>query len=189
MDSLRRRVDTESGRHTYRVGEAATGGGDGVAIGSVQRDPGPGMVALRLCCDGRLASELCIPGRPSRDPRKMGRWAAEPAIFGYSPSSRAGGVQARLRHLAMLLRTRRQEGGDAVVLGYLRRQNGPGSCTLHSTVHPVTGDQLVTCFPEQAQAQGYVLDGILGSIFEPADDGEAADRFQPVPWGRLPRSG
>lgn len=187
VDSLCRRVDAGRRRHAYSA-ESPTAGGDGVTIGSLQRHPGPGMVPLRLRSDGRLASELCTPGRPSRDPRKLGRWLAEPAVFG-SASSRAGGVQARLRQLAMRLRSRGEDDGDGVVLGYLRRQNAPGSCTLYSTVHPVTGDQLVTCFPEQAQAQGYVLDGILGSIFEPADDGEAADRFQPVPWGRLPRSG
>jgi glycosyltransferase involved in cell wall biosynthesis len=187
VDSLRRRVDPERRRHTYSA-ESPTAGGDGVSIGSLQHHPGPGLVALRLRSDGRLASELCTPGRASRDPRKLGRWLAEPAVFGDSAGSRAGGVQARLRQLARRAGARRQQQGEGVVLGYLRRENGPGSRTLSSTIHPVTGDQLVTCFPEQAQAQGYVLDGILGSIFEPSDDA-ATEQFERVPWGRLPRPG
>jgi hypothetical protein len=186
--SLRRRVDVPGWRHTYSV-EPPAAESDGVSIGFVQRRPGPGLVALRLRSDGRLASELCSPGRHSRDPRKLGHWLAEPVVFGDSVGSRARGMQARLRHLAMRPRARRLVDDEGVVLGYLRRENRPGSSTLHSTVHPATGDQLVTRFPEQARAKGYVLDGILGSIFETTGEDGAVEDSEPLPWGRLPRAG
>jgi hypothetical protein len=142
---------------------------------------------LRLRPDGRLASELCTPGRASRDPRKVGRWLAEPLVYGRGVASRAKGTQARLRHLALHARNRRPIDEDGVVLGYLRRQNGPGSSTLYSTVHPVTGDQLVTRFPQRAVELGYVLDGVLGSILDPSEGDAKAVSSQDLPWGRLPR--
>lgn len=43
----------------------------------------------------------------------------------------------------------------------------PGSSAPYSTIHPVTGDQMVTRSPQEATDQGYVLDGILGAIFDP----------------------
>ena len=50
------------------------------------------------------------------------------------------------------------------------RQSMPGCSTLYSTIHPVTGDQLVTRFPDEATDAGYVMDGILGAIFDPPED-------------------
>ena len=75
-----------------------------------------------------------------------------------------------MRHLASDFRSRRLADDEGEVLGYLRRQLMPGCSTLYSTIHPVTGDQLVTRSPEEATAAGYVMDGILGAIFDPPDD-------------------
>jgi hypothetical protein len=188
VDLLRHTVDGRTWRHRYRVdapGEEA----DGSPLGSLLRHPGPGLVALRLRGDGRLVSELCTPGRASRDPRKLSRWLAEPLVFGDSPGARVRGTAARLRHLAFGARARRMAEDEGVVLGYLRRQNAPGSSTLFSTVHPVTGDQLATLSADEAIAQGYVLDGVLGSIFDPPDEDSAPTPPPALPWGRLPRPG
>jgi glycosyltransferase involved in cell wall biosynthesis len=187
VDSLRRSLDPDRWRHTYFAEDPREQIG-GAEVGLIQRCPGPEMVALRLRSDGRLVSELCAPGRASRDPRKLGRWLAEPVIFGDSVATRAAGAKERLGHLTLRSDARRLADEEGVALGYLRRQNGPGSSTLYSTVHPVTGDQLVTRFPEEAGEQGYVLDGILGSILDPIDGGEDGER-SPLPWGRLPRRG
>jgi hypothetical protein len=70
-------------------------------------------------------------------------------------------------HLAIHHRDRRLVGGDGETLGYLCREIIPGCSTLYSTIHPVTGDQLVTRFPQEATEAGYVMDGILGAIFDP----------------------
>jgi hypothetical protein len=184
VDSLRRQVDRGSWRHCYGIDSSAEAP-DGDPVGSLQRHAGPDLVALRLRPDGKLASDLCMPGRASRDPRKVGRWLAEPLVFAQDAVSRAKGTQARLRHLALHARARRLIEEDGVILGYLRRQNGPGSSTLYSTVHPVTGDQLVTRFPQEAIDAGYVMDGILGAIFDPPGDASAPP--EEMPWARISR--
>lgn len=164
---LRRELDQREWRHRYRAGGTQPGG-EGVQLGWLHPHPGPGMVALRLRSDGRLASALCMPGRASRDPRKVGRWLGEPLADTDRPGDRLRGSASRLRHLARHRKLRRlaaEEEGETI--GYLRRQGIPGTSTLYSTIHPVTGDQLVTRSPEEAAAAGYVMDGILGAIFDP----------------------
>jgi glycosyltransferase involved in cell wall biosynthesis len=164
--SLRRLLDPATSRHSYRIDRAGVAS-DGVALGSLLRHPGPGAVALRLRSDGRLASELVTPGRATRDPRKIGRWLAERLRDGAGDGAGPAGAASRLRRLAGDFRGRRLADDEGEILGYLRRQNMPGCSTLYSTIHPVTGDQLVTRFPEEATAAGYVMDGILGAIFDP----------------------
>lgn len=187
VDSLQRLVNEDGWRHQYSA-EAPGESREGVALGFLRRHQGgPDLVALRRRSDGRLASELCAPGRASRDPQKLGRWLAEPVVFGDSAAVRRGAV-SRLLHLTLRAGNRRLAEDEGEVIGYLQRQNGPGSSTLYSTIHPITGDQLVTRFPERAGAQGYVLDGILGSIFNPEAD-EETEQTVPLPWGRLPRPG
>ena len=184
--SLARHVDRRTWRHRYAVdrpGELR----DGVELGSLHRHPGPGAVALRLRSDGRVASELCSPGRASRDPRKIGRWLAEPLRAAGEENSAAAGTASRMRHLASDFRSRRLADDEGEVLGYLRRQLMPGCSTLYSTIHPVTGDQLVTRSPEEATAAGYVMDGILGAIFDPPDDA-AVIPPEEMPWARVLRS-
>jgi hypothetical protein len=171
--SLRRQVDARGWRHSYSVGAVDEGPDDG-AVGSLGRYAGPGMIALQLRPDGRLDSDLCVPGRASRDPRKIARWIAEPLRgTGNQSGGRPGGVSSRVRHLALHHRDRRLAGDDGETLGYLCRENIPGCSTLYSTIHPVTGDQLVTRFPQEAIEAGYVMDGILGAIFDPPS-GDAA---------------
>ena len=171
--SLRREVDARGWRHSYSAGAVGEGPDEG-AIGSLRRYEGPGMIALRLRPDGRLDSEFCSPGRASRDPRKIARWIAEPKRGARNPSPHTEGVSSRVRQLALHHRDRRLLADGGETLGYLCRERIPGCSTLYSTVHPVTGDQLVTRFPQEATDAGYVMDGILGAIFDPPS-GEAAD--------------
>ncbi len=162
---LHREVDRRAWRHRYRVeplGEAV----DAVALGSLGRHPAAGTVALARLPDGRLASDLCAPGRASRDPRKIGRWVGEPLGADGAAEARLRGSASRLRYLTRSLAESRSA-GKSEVLGYLPRQLAPGCRTLYSTVHPVTGDQLVTVSPAEAEVAGYVMDGILGAIFDP----------------------
>ncbi len=182
--SLRRQVDYSSWRHSYRVGSPGEVV-DGVELGSLRRYSGPGLVALRLRPDGRLASELVTPGRASRDPRKIGRWLAEPLAAESQASTRVRGAASRLRHLAGHSQSRRLTEEEGEILGYLPRQHMPGCSALYSTIHPVTGDQLVTRVPHEAIDAGYVMDGILGAIFDPPDG--AAAPPEGMPWGRVTR--
>lgn len=183
--SLRRRVDYATWRHGYTVAQPGSPL-EGVELGFLRRYPGPEMVALRRRSDGRLASELCVPGRASHDPRKIGRWLAEPLRADAPPSTQARGAGSRLRHFATDRGSRRLAEEEGEILGYLPRQNMPGTGTLYSTIHPVTGDQLVTRSPGEASAAGYVMDGILGAIFDPPADA-AATPPEEMPWARVSR--
>ena len=58
---------------------------------------------------------------------------------------------------------------EGEVLGWVRQEPIPGCSLLYSTVHPFTGDQLVTRSLEEATALGYVLDGMLGAIVDPGN--------------------
>lgn len=181
---LRRQVDGRTWRHRYRVdplGEAL----EGSLLGSVGRHAVPGTVALRLRPDGRLASELVSPGRASRDPRKIGRWLGEPLGADSDASARLRGAASRLRHLARNPGSRRLAEEEGETLGHLPRQSMPGCSTLYSTIHPVTGDQLVTLSPDEATDAGYVMDGILGAIFDPPDASAAPP--EGMPWARVSR--
>jgi glycosyltransferase involved in cell wall biosynthesis len=155
--ALKRYRDGDGWRHRYDTdaGDRA----DAVDLGSLYPYPGEGLVALQLRGDGRLVSELAGPGRATRDPRKLARWAAA------EKGSRLGSaVKARLAHPKADPRGRRgvDEGGS--VLGGLRREGGPNLFPLFSTTHPVTRDQLVTCSPQDAIDRGYLPDGVLGYI-------------------------
>lgn len=183
--SLRLQVDYSTWRHSYRVGSPGEAVG-GVELGSLRRYAGPGLVALRLRPDGRLTSELVTPGRASRDPRKIGRWLAEPLAADRQASTRMRGAASRLRHLARHSQSRRLTEDKGEILGYLPRQNMPGCSTLYSTIHPVTGDQLVTRSPQEATAAGYVMDGILGAIFDPPDATQVIPSEE-MPWARVSR--
>src|SRR5690606_11948694 len=92
VNSLRRRMDSNKWRHVYSAEDPREHAG-GVEVGLVQRRPGSDMLALRLRSDGRLTSDLCTPGRASRDPRKVGRWLTEPVVFGGSAVTRAAGAK------------------------------------------------------------------------------------------------
>jgi hypothetical protein len=95
------------------------------------------------------------------------------------------GAASRLWHLVRHFRARRLAEEEGVTLGYLPRQHMPGCSTLYSTIHPVTGDQLVTRAPQEATDAGYVMDGILGAIFDPP--GNAAAPPEEMPWARVSR--
>lgn len=176
--SLRRTVDDRTWRRHYTVGSVGEQS-DGVEVGSLCRHPGPELIPLRLRPDGRLDSELCMPGRASRDPRKIVRWVTDPLRADSSSAGRMRGIASRVRHLALHHRARRMSGADGETIGYLPRQSIAGCSTLYSTIHPVTGDQLVTRFPQEAIEAGYLMDGILGAIFDPPSPGTVAQACEP----------
>jgi glycosyltransferase involved in cell wall biosynthesis len=162
VEPLRRGLEGNRSLHSYGVG-----GAEGDLVGYLHRHPGEALVALRLLGDGRLASDLLAPGRASRDPRRIVRWLAEPLVWREAPSARARRIGGRLRQLARRRRAKRGSDRDGAVLGYLRHDRAPGTSPLFSTIHPATGDQLVTCAPGEAAAKGYVLEGALGAILDP----------------------
>jgi|GEM_PF-2257513 len=158
--ALYRRIDDESGKHRYASG-LSDGGPPTAAIGSLFNSPGGDRIALRLLGDGRLATDMATPGHATRDPRRLARWVAR------SPASDTGPYRSpatRARSLARHRLKRRSRDDRGLTLGWLNGEGSPGACPLFSTTHPVTGDQLVTCNPQEAAAYGYAFDGILGYV-------------------------
>ena len=167
--SLLRRARRGGRRHSYAKDSAGKTGA--VALGSMYRHEGGELVALRLRRDGRLATDLARPGRASRDPRKIGRWVVAPLrSSSYSPPRAILAFWARLLHLALHFHDRSQARDRGETLGWLRREVAPGCSRLFSCTHPVTGDQLVTCFTQEAIELGYLPDGVLGYILDVGAD-------------------
>ncbi len=150
-----RRVEPSAGRrHRYAVGA------DGTFLGGLYPRGGKGLVAVRLRSDGRLVSDLAVPGRVSRNPKRIAGW-----IVG---GVEQGGVATRAIHLAARgVRGLSEDAGE--VIGWLRTAGAREYFPLFSTTHPVTGDQLVTARPEVALARGYLIDGTLGWAHLPTE--------------------
>jgi hypothetical protein len=152
-----RRLDGQGGgRHRY-----VTGAG-GTFLGSLYPRYGEGLVALRKRSDGRLASDLAVPGRASRNPSRLAQWVFD----GQGDDPRGRGAVGRAAHLAFKSeRGRSDDPGEP--LGWLRVAGALAHFPLFSLTHLVTGDQLVTGRPEVALARGYTLDGMLGFAYLP----------------------
>lgn len=177
---LLRVLDISSGRHRYDVSSSDEQAPEAVSLGAVLKSPGRDLVALRLRGDGRLASDLARPGRASRDPRKLARWAMRPPPS--SGGDRYWPPPARVRYLARHWLERRLDEDDGETVGWLRREVLPGSRPIFSTTHPATGDQLVTCDPGEAVRLGYLPDGILGFVLDAGNENGAAAATYTVPW-------
>jgi hypothetical protein len=144
---LRRLDGPGEHRHSYAIGA------EGTFLGGLYPRSGAGLVALRRRADGRLASDLAAPGRPTRDPRRLAGWVAS--------GDEGGGAAARARSLTRKgARDFSDDPGET--LGWLRTDGAREFFPLFSMTHPIVGDQLVTARPEVALARGYVTDGTLG---------------------------
>ena len=186
--ALRRYVDRDAWRHGYRTG--ATGDeAEGVALGSLLRQPGEALVELRLLPDGRVESDLTRPSRSTADPMRAARWMLAPLTWGSIPppawAQRATG--SRARHLARrrgrLRRPTLRRTSKGEVLGWLRGTPADGYSPLFSATHPVTGDQFLTRSEIEATDLGYRVDGVLGYLFKAGADAPATLQATTVLWG------
>jgi len=184
---LVRAIDHQSWRHRYGAGAAPAVRGDDrspvTELGSLATEPGPQMVALHADDHGRLATDEYEPDRPD-GPRGRLRWARAP--LGWSEAS--FGIRARCAlGRARRLVSRPWRGPSAIepgtTLGYLHRDNGGGRRPLFSSVHPVTGDQLLTTRPKEAEDLGYPEPTRIGFIEAAAPvTGDLSRRRAIVPW-------
>jgi glycosyltransferase involved in cell wall biosynthesis len=188
VTNLRRRADNQTWRHLYQA-DGSREERNSVLLGSLYPYSDEGLVGLQLRQDGRLATKEMSPGRASRDPRKIGRWiAGAPGSNGHTSSPST--LDRRVRHLARHFHARKLTNDAGTTLGWLRREDAPGCSALFSTTHPVTGDQLVTRFPERASDRGYLLDGVLGYILIAGADDESREASQMALWeGSRPVTG
>jgi glycosyltransferase involved in cell wall biosynthesis/GT2 family glycosyltransferase len=181
--ALRRYTDRNVWRHRYRVG-AVGDESEGVALGSLLREPGEALVELRLRPDGRVESELARPSRASRDPRLVARWTFAPLRWpSVPPPSAQRAAGSRARHLTRGWSPVRRAAARPEVLGWLRRTPAAGYSALLSATHPVTGDQFLTRSKIEATDLGYRVDGVLGYVFNAGADSPDVLRTTTVLWG------
>jgi glycosyltransferase involved in cell wall biosynthesis len=183
--ALRRYVDRDAWRHRYRTG-APGDEPDGVSLGSLLREPGDALVALRLRPDGRLESDLAAPSRAAATPRAAVRWVAAPLTWASGPPPAWAQRAAASRARRLLSRGRRANGASPdphAPLGWLRRTSATGYTALLSATHPITGDQLVTRSELEATDLGYRVDGVLGHIFDAGVDHPSDLEVTTVLWG------
>jgi hypothetical protein len=182
--ALRRYVDPGAWRHRYRTG-APGDEPEGVSLGSLLREPGDGLVALRVRGDGRVESDLTRPSRAHIAPGAAARWIAAPLTWSSGPppawAQRASASRAR-RVLRRGHRAGQATSGPRT-LGWLRRDPATGYTPLLSATHPVTGDQLLTRSELEATDLGYRVDGALGHVFDAGADHPTDLEATTVLWG------
>jgi D-inositol-3-phosphate glycosyltransferase len=182
---LLRAIDYRRWRHVYAVDELP-----GLAepdrqavteLGALAPNPGPGLTGLIVRDDGRVATEAYDPARPKAGGRMA--WAAAPLDWG---DDAGFGVRARSslgRTRRLITRPWRRASTAEGTLGFVHREPGGGRRGLFSSVHPITGDQLLTTRPKEAQDLGYPDPTRIGFIEAAAPvTGDLAPKRVVVPW-------
>ncbi len=154
---LCRSIDLEARRHRYGLGQMPPGEPVG-ELGSLHVEPQVGSVPLWLTADGWLTSAT-VPRAGTPDLRRLAHWAAAPVAW-----RGLGRRAARARSVARRAGEARRLMGEAVrqasvaegaPAGYGHAEPGEGRVPLYAGWHPVTGDQLLTRYPLEAQDMGY----------------------------------
>jgi D-inositol-3-phosphate glycosyltransferase len=187
---LLRTIDYRRWRHVYAAGAVpALSEPDPNApvteLGAIRVSQGADLIALRARGDGLVATDQHEPTRPRAGPMGRLRWIAAP--LGWSADA-GFGVRARTSAgRARRLISRPWRGGSAAdaeaTLGYLHPEPGGGRRGLFSSVHPITGDQLLTTRPKEAHDLGYPDPIRLGFIESAAPvTGDLVPKRGIVPW-------
>ncbi|NLT07348.1 MAG: glycosyltransferase [Solirubrobacterales bacterium] len=182
---LRRFVDPVAWRHRYRTGPPGEER-ECVSLGSLLREPGDALTALRQLPDGRLGTDLGGPGRRRPSPVGAARWTLAPLAWGQLPppawALRAAGSRAR-RLFGRSAGRPRLARREPEILGWLRRRPAQRYSALFSATHPVTGDQFLTLSQLEATDLGYRIDGVLGHVFDAGSDPRERLSQTTVLWG------
>jgi hypothetical protein len=188
---LVRCLDRRRRRHLYGAGQVP--GGELVGeIGSLRTESDPDAVPAWLVADGRLVTPGHRPPGARPGPRRLLRWALAP--FGWR------GIRGRARLAAGRLLSTPRLGRDAAPegagepAGYLHASEGPWRLPLFSATHPVTGDQLLSTSPWEANDMGYTAVELLGYVDDQAPvTGLLGTRRPLIPWasrlGQFERGG
>jgi hypothetical protein len=92
-------------------------------------------------------------------------------------------LRAALSRLRALPRRRTRSGDRIALVGHLESEPTPRSTVLHSAIHPVTGDQLLSTNPWEANDMGYGISVVLGHIVTRAPvTGTLEPNGVRVPW-------
>ncbi|HEY1358199.1 MAG TPA: hypothetical protein VGF21_07835 [Thermoleophilaceae bacterium] len=181
---LVRLVDRREGRHVYAAGSvpAVAGAERAGELGSLLEE---GDIPVWLSADGQLSTDSYDPRSSPAGPRKPLRWTLAPLRWGdLAP------LPDRIRAAAerSLLATRTPNGSgppDGGPVGFLSAQGGHGRLALWSSLHPITGDQLLSTSQEDARELGYGEPDRLGYLEPVASMSGRLGSARPfLPWAR-----
>jgi hypothetical protein len=179
---LVRVVDTHGGRHRYGVG-CVPPGAFAAELGSLPRDRAEGIEPLWVTADGYLRTAALPPPVPASTPRAL-RWALAPLGWrdaGLAARARLSNAFRRLRVVAT--RRRGRSVAPVAVVAYVHRNLEPTRLALHSSYHPVTGDQLLATNPWEAVDMGYGPSTVVGYLDALAPVTGSLEAGRPaVPW-------
>ncbi len=142
---------------------------------------------LRMTADGRLRTDRYEPSMPDLDGRVLTRWTLAPVrwIEVATLAERTREVLRRGIDVASALRrASTSEGGPGgVPCGYLLGDGGEGRLALFSSIHPVSGDQLLSTAQDESTQFGYNAPTLLGFLVAEAPaSGVLGLSRPPIPW-------
>ena len=137
-------------------------------LGAAADAPPPDPVAVWLSADGRrLETERApAPARPRA--ARLARWTLAPLTWRDSGLAMSGRARAAAWRARRLLGGRRAVGPWAAPTrdapAYLHRDSREDRLALYASVHPVTGDQLLSTSEWEGSDMGYVETVRLGYV-------------------------
>ena len=172
---LVRTVDRDARRHRYGVGGAPSGEVS-AELGSLLIGHPRGGVEVRQDRDGRVSTPGYSPLPRQASAADAARWAAAPVTWrdtGVPATATMRAVVRRSATGAMRLLSDHSRSGTAdpcatEVVGFLHSKPGPGRLALYSSMHPVTGDQLLSTSRLEGNDMGYSRTTLLGHLVEQA---------------------
>lgn len=182
---LVRGIDRNRRRHVYSVGSLPAG--ELVEeLGALHLEAQSDSVPVWVTDDGRIGTENYDPSSEPAPLFGAVRWALAPGrwwgLHRLLPRARA--VGRRTLQIGRYTRSRRagwRPSGPPA--GYLFREDGRSRLPLYAALHPITGDQLLTRFPVEAQDLGYTAIERLGYLLAVRPVTGSDDRTRPtVPW-------
>jgi hypothetical protein len=186
---LLRLLDRQDRRHRYAIGIVPPlAGVERVGeLGALLRERGEDGIAVWLTADGRLCTERYEPSPPELDARVLTRWTLAPIRWtDVAPlADRVREVVRRGVDAAGALRGANTGPGEpkGARAGYLLASEGNGHVPLFSSIHPVSGDQLLSTDQGESTKLGYNAPMLLGFLMAEAPASGALGLSRPlVPW-------
>ncbi|MGH2905088.1 MAG: hypothetical protein ACRDK7_16110 [Solirubrobacteraceae bacterium] len=186
---LLRLLDRQGRRHRYAIGRVPPRAGvERVGeLGALLRERDQEGVPVWLTADGRLSTDRYEPSPSDLDARVLARWTLAPIRW-----TEAAALAERLREVlrrgidavGSLRRTDMdQRGPEDAPAGYLLANGGDGRLALFSSMHPVSGDQLLSTDQGESTMLGYNAPTLLGFLVAEAPASGALGVSRPlIPW-------
>ena len=194
LSPLVRLLHDDGRRHCYSL-DPAPEASVLCLLGGVRREPtGEWDKPVWLSDEGLLCTSDWAPSRARSRPLAAARWVGSPLRWhGWASLVRRVGIVARRAVQTPRYLLAGPPGGSARTAtgpepaGYLHTSPGPGRQALFAASHAVTGDQLLTLWPEEASKLGYGDAAEIGYVAEcSADDvgltGRLSDDQVELPW-------